>query len=127
MNPDNGVVVFDPEAFKTAFPQFQNVPDETLQSYFSAACLLLNNTENSPVTDLQERATLLNLLVCHIATLKSRGDASVGIISSAAEGSVNVSLTPLNNMNWYKLTQCGFIFWNATAKYRQGIRWYCGC
>lgn len=126
MNPD-GVVVFDPVAFIAAYPQFANIPEATLQQYFNAACLLLNNTPSSVVKDLNERAALLNLLVCHIATLKQRGDSSVGILTSAAEGSVNTGMTPLNNMNWYKLTQCGFLYWNATAKYRQGVRWYPGC
>lgn len=126
MNED-GVVQFDPEEFKTLYPEFSNTSDGVLENYFNAACLLLNNTKNSLVTDLNERKTLLYLLVCHIATLKSAGNKTVGILTGATEGKVSTSFTPLNNANWYQLTQCGNLYWNATAKYRRGIRYYEGC
>lgn len=128
MNNDNdGVVVFDPEEFKTVYPEFANVPDAVLTTYFNAACLLLDNTKNSVVRDLVERKTLLFLLVCHIATLKKLGNSTVGMISAATEGKVNVSFATLQNPKWYQLTQCGNIYWAATAKYRIGVRWYEGC
>lgn len=116
-------VVFDPAEFKTLYPEFANLSDDVLQSYFNAACLLCNNTDQSPVTDLAERKMLLYMLVCHIATLKERGNAIVGTITSAAEGKVNVSVTPLVNANWYQSTACGALYWQATAKYRMGMRY----
>ena len=121
------IVIFDPEEFKKLYPEYANIPDERLELYFKAACLLLNNTDKSPVRDPAERKTLLYLLVCHIAELKSRGNSTVGMLTSAAEGSVNVSVSPLNKMNWYTLTQCGSIYWAATAKYRCGVRWFSSC
>lgn len=117
-------VEFDVNEFKQLYPNFKNLDDTLLENYFNAACLLLDNTDKSPVKDLAERKMLLYMLVCHIATLKQRGDSIVGTITSAAEGKVNVSVTPLTNMNWYTQTVCGSLFWQATAKYRIGVRYY---
>ena len=119
----NGVVIFDPAKFRELYPQFTSVSDTILTNYFNAATLLLDNTPKSLVTNLAERETLLYILTCHIATLKERGDTLVGTITSAAEGKVNVSVTPFNNANWYQQTQCGSIYWAATAKYRLGVRY----
>lgn len=125
----DNIVTFEPTEFKILYPEFANVSDDTLKAYFKAACLLCNNTPQSPVSDLAERKMLLYLLVCHIATLKQRGNAIVGTITSAAEGKVNVSVTPLVNANWYQSTACGALYWQATAKYRRGMRYvkYCPC
>lgn len=121
----NDVVVFDPAEFTTLYPQFASVSTTVLTNYFNAACLLCDNTANSMVTDLTERKTLLYLLTCHIATLKQLGtDMAVGILTNATEGKVNVSLTPFKNANWYMTTQCGMIYWQATAKYKVGMRYY---
>lgn len=125
MNDD--VVVFDVDEFKTLYPQFENVDEAVLQNYFNAATLLLDNTDKSPVKDLAERKMLLYMLTCHIATLKKRGDSIVGTITAATEGKVNVSVTPLVNMNWYTQTVCGSLYWQATAKYRVGVRYVAYC
>lgn len=126
---DDKVVVFDPQEFKTLYPEFAKTEDATLTLYFNAACLLLDNTEKSMVKDLAERKMLLYMLTCHIATLKANGNTLVGTITSASEGKVSVSLTPFRNANWYMTTQCGAMYWQATAKYRVGIRYhaYCHC
>ena len=124
---NNDVVVFDVDEFKTLYPQFADVDEAILQNYFNAATLLLDNTNKSPVKDLSERKMLLYMLTCHIATLKKRGDTIVGTITAATEGKVNVSITPLVNANWYTQTLCGSMYWQATAKYRLGVRYvdYC--
>ena len=125
MNDD--VVVFDVDEFKTLYPQFANVDETILQNYFNAATLLLDNTDKSPVKDLAERKMLLYMLTCHIATLKGRGDSIVGTITAATEGKVNVSVMPLVNANWYNQTLCGSMYWQATSKYRVGVRYYAYC
>lgn len=119
------VVVFDPQDFLVLYPQFQNVfTPSQLNQFFKVACLLCNNTENSPITDLEERKTLLYMLVCHIATLMQRGTAMTGLLTSATEGSVSVGLQNYtNNPTWYSQTQCGSMYWMATAKYRVGMRY----
>lgn len=122
-------VVFDIDEFRTLYPQFEKVTDEMLEKYFNAACLLCNNTQKSLVKDLDERKTLLYLLVCHIAELQGRGNTLVGLLTSATEGKVSVSVKPFDNANWYQQTQCGSLYWAATAKYRIGPRYfaYCPC
>lgn len=122
-----GSVVFDAEEFKTLYPAFADVDNAVLTNYFNAACLLCDNTDHSPVSDLAERKTLLYMLVCHIATLKQSGNTLVGTLTSATEGKVSVSVTPFQNANWYNSTQYGAMFWAATAKYRVGMRYYAGC
>ena len=128
---ESNVVIFDASEFLTLYPQFQNVFSEAqLTQFFNVACLLCDNTENSKIKDLAERKTLLYMLVCHIATLQQRGTGMVGMLTSATEGSVSVGLQPYaNNPNWYSQTQCGSMYWLATAKYRVGMRYvaYCGC
>jgi hypothetical protein len=119
------IVVFDPQEFLTLYPQFQNVFNVAqLNQFFNVACMLCNNTENSPIADLNERKTLLYMLVCHIATLMQRGTAMPGLITSATEGKVSVGLQAYtNNPNWFNQTQCGSMYWLATAKYRVGMRY----
>ena len=121
----DSVVVFDASEFLALYPQFQNVfTAEQLTQFFDAACLLCDNTENSKISDLAERKTLLYMLVCHIATLQQRGTGMVGLLTSATEGKVSVGLQAYtNNPNWYSQTQCGSMFWLATAKYRMGMRY----
>lgn len=119
------VVVFDPNEFYAMYPQFQNVyTPEQLGVFFNVACMMCDNTENSLVKNLTERKTLLYLLVCHIATLQERGTGMVGMITSASEGGVSVSLQAYtNNPNWYTQTQCGSTYWLLTQKYRTGMRY----
>ena len=121
----DNVVVFDANEFLALYPQFQNVfTPEQLGVFFNVACLLCDNTPNSKITDLTERKTLLYMLVCHIATLQQRGTALPGLITSATEGKVSVSLqTYAKDPNWYNQTQCGSMYWLATAKYRVGMRY----
>ncbi len=67
------VVVFDPAAFREAYPRFSSelISDAQLEQAFDLACLLLDNTDASPVPYDPERGilirrTLLWLLGCHI-------------------------------------------------------------
>ena len=121
----DNVVVFNANEFLALYPQFNNVfTPEQLQQFFNAACLLCDNTPNSKIANLDERKTLLYMLVCHIATLMQRGTGMVGLLTSATEGKVSVGLQSYtNNPNWYKQTQCGSMYWLATAKYRVGMHY----
>lgn len=84
----------------------------------------------SPVTDIPTRQMLLGLLTAHIAALNAPLNGSpspnvVGRVSSAGEGSINVSFeypaTP--GAEWYNLTKFGAAFWAATGRYRMA-RYY---
>lgn len=121
-------VVFDPAAFKLRYPEFSTVADATLGMYFSEATLYLDNTDTSRITDLGQRAVLLNMLTAHVAALNGAGangngaPGMVGRINSATEGSVTASAEyamPANGTQaWYQQTQYGASYWAATGRYR---------
>jgi hypothetical protein len=99
---------------------------------FIQAGLYLNNTPCSVVQNVPIRLSLLYLLTAHIAALAARqaaepdGNALVGRISDATQGSVSVSAdvgTTTNNQAWFYQTQYGMSFWQATAQFRAGGRY----
>ncbi|MGG6193053.1 DUF4054 domain-containing protein [Pantoea allii] len=120
------VVIFDIAKFRARYPEFASVSDELLQAYFTEATVYLNNTDSSPVTDVDQRAVFLNMLVAHLAAINSGvgGQAAsglVGRVTSASEGSVSVSVEagPSSAASWwYMQTPYGAQFWQATLPYR---------
>ena len=117
-------VVFDPVAFKAAYPEFSAVPDATLNGYFVRSQLFLAN--KSALLLLKQAGTLLFwMLVAHIAQLAGALNPGgipgpVGRTSSATEGSVSVSLEFNATMgaSWFTQTPYGAQFWAATAYLR---------
>lgn len=119
------VVIFDPTAFKEAYPQFAAVSDAVLENYFNLATLYLSNKDCSIVQDVGRRTTLLWLLTAHIAFLSGALNPDgtpgmVGRISSATEGSVSVSAEMPGNPNaaWFNQTAWGAMFWQSTLSLR---------
>lgn len=117
-------VVFDPAAFKAAYPEFSAVPDVALNGYFVRSQLFLAN-QDCPVQDEAKRLQLYWLLVAHIAQLSGALNPGgipgpVGRTSSATEGSVSVSLEYHASMgaSWFTQTSYGASFWAATAYLR---------
>lgn len=117
-------VVFDPVAFKAAYPEFSAAPDAALEGYFVRSQLFLAN-QDCPVQDEQKRLLLFWLLVAHIAKLSGALNTGgipgpVGRTSSATEGSVSVSLEFNAHMgaSWFVQTSYGAQFWQATAYLR---------
>lgn len=118
-----GVVSFDPDAFKAAFPEFSTISNPVLSANFSFAELQLNNTCRSAVCNAALREKLLNLLVAHITQLRNgiNGQAAtgaVGRISYAMEGSVMATIdmgTTVYGQAYYNQTQWGAMFWQSTA------------
>lgn len=121
-----GIVVFDVAAFRRRYPEFSSVPDSLLNEYFAEATIYLDNTDGSRVSDVGQRAVLLNMLTAHITKLNSGSDGEpandlVGRISSATQGSVSVStdMGPMTNTEaWYAQTKYGAAYWQATSPYR---------
>jgi hypothetical protein len=125
------VVVFDQAAFLDRYPEFAatigNYPRAAVNA-FDEACLYLNNTDSSRVPE-PPRSILLNMLTAHIVALSYgvNGKAVsglVGRITSAGEGSVNVSadMGPSTSQKaWYEQTQYGASYWRASAVYRTAI------
>ena len=117
-------VVFNPAAFKAAYPEFSAVTDATLNGYFVRSQLFLAN-KDCPVPDEDKRLLLFWLLVAHIAQLAGSLNQGgipgpVGRTSSATEGSVSVSLEFNATMGaeWWNQSSYGATFWAATAYLR---------
>lgn len=107
-------VTFNYAAWVAAFPQFKGINSSDAQMYFDGASTICANDTCSPAWSTQVAMggsqvpllqRLLWLLTCHLAFLGAFRDASgnpsstgvapppplVGRVSSAAEGSVNIS------------------------------------
>lgn len=127
------VVIFDPAAFKLAFPEFADVPDARLELLFGmVTATILDNTGASPVIDVTQRSALLSLLVAHMLTLYgtgtpgagggSGGTAPVGRLASATEGTVSTSFAYMQGgsptADWYNQTQYGAMYWVMMARFR---------
>ena len=129
------VVVFDPQAWLEAYPQFQGqLTDAQLMQAFNVACLMLDNTDASPVpydpdNGVETRKILLWLLVCHLATLALRPVNQSGPLTSASEGSVSTGFQVPQSLNgqYFVQTPCGSTFWQAIRKYVVGGRYYDIC
>ncbi|MGF6633531.1 hypothetical protein OKW39_000682 [Paraburkholderia sp. MM6662-R1] len=122
-----GVVQFSYARWSTRYPELARwVSAELAQEYFKEAQLYCDNSPQSIVRDLCERALLLNMVTAHIAALNAplNGQASsllVGRIGGATEGSVSVQTQldlPAGSAQWYAQSKYGLAFWQATAKYR---------
>jgi hypothetical protein len=134
-------VTFDYSAWAARFPALAatvNGSQATATAIFNDAALtVLDNSDSSPIQDLNARAALFNLLVAHMVVLENRnadgGAGMVGNVQSAGEGSVNVSMAsyPVGSGKWYEQTQYGAQYWNAVqpylrAAYTSGPRPYVG-
>jgi hypothetical protein len=128
------VVTFVPASFKARYAEFAGVSDLTLEAFFADAGLYLSNTDASPVQNVARRTSLLWMLTAHLAYLGGVLSADgmpkpVGRVSQAAEGSVSASFddvpaTPGSGA-WFRQTQYGASFWQATSSLR-GFR-YVSC
>lgn len=124
----SSVVVFNPTAFTTRYPEFSTVDSGLLYEYFTEATLYLNNTINSVVQDVATRALMLNMVTAHIAAMNGQGangqgsSPLVGRIDSATEGSVTVHAQYTNAQSgsaaWFNQTKYGAAYWAASKPYR---------
>lgn len=119
----DGVVVFDIAEFRALYPSIK-ATDAQLVMFFSIAEGFLDNSECSVVKDLEQRKYMLYLLVAHMAALNQQteaGNAVVGRLATATEGTVSISLdygTMGNNERWYLQTPYGAMYWQLTKRYR---------
>ena len=125
-------VTFDPAAFKGRYPECVAVAEATLEAVFDEACLLIDNSDASPVSDVTRRKIMLWLAVAHLAKLGGLTEQAMGIqsnapagrITNAREGSVSVSFSvgPETDQNSFWLqTAYGQQLWKLMAPYRQAI------
>ncbi len=131
------IVIFDADAFRNAYPQFAAadgkpfLTDGQLGQAFDVACLMLDNTDQSPVPynpdkGVMIRRTLLWLIVCHLAAMALWPSGQAGPMTNAAEGSVSVSFSapPSQGKAYWNQTPCGQAFWQAVQRYVAGGRYY---
>jgi len=139
MSDTTGIVEFVYADWAARYPELAAPPDGTgtttsvqAADDFELAGLYLNNTACSVVQMISTRTMLLYLITAHIAALAARqraepdGNAIVGRISDATQGSVSVSAdvgTTAANAAWWYQTQYGMSYWQATVRFRMGGRY----
>lgn len=129
-----GAAGFDPDAWAALFPEFASIAATAGPGLFARACLQVDNTASSRITDLGIRTTILYLTTAHLAALNATvGGVSpsglVGRINSATEGSVSVQSTldvAPGSAQWWAQTRYGIEAWQALLPYRQA-RYVPGC
>lgn len=122
------IVVFDPAAFKAAYPEFAAISDPRCTIMFDLAAQgILDNTNNSPVMALDYRTQLFWLLVAHLLTLfavaADGSERPVGRVDSATEGTVSVGFAyelPAGSAMsaWFNQTKYGALYWMMAAQFR---------
>ena len=132
MSGSTGVVVFVYATWAAQYPELSgSIASGQAQGYFNQACMYLDNTPCSPVTDASaggRRETILYMLTSHIAKMVAtiNGQAPggvVGRVNSASQGSVSVS-SELNvpmSAAWFSQTSYGLMAYQALAPYRTAL------
>lgn len=123
------VAVFNYAKWAARFPELANggVTETVALSFFEDAGFFLDNSDCSPVQDMDKRLTLLNYVVAHLAALAGyplapgsttpTAPGTVGRISRATEGTVSVESdygTVRESEAWWIQTQYGATFWQMT-------------
>lgn len=119
-------MTFDITTFRTIYPQFADIPDETLEFMWQNALMISGLEHDTRIPEAQKQ-NLLFMLVCHLATLAQRGTA--GPMTSAKQGEVSVSYGAMSGGTegeWYNTTPCGAAYWQAIKRYRLGGMWFPG-
>lgn len=121
------IAVFSYAAWSARYPGLAvNVPEPLADQYFAEAGDYLDNTDCSPVGDVNQRLRFLNLIVAHIAVVEGANNGGtpgpVGRLSSVTEGSVSLS-TELKGFDgdqaaFFSQTPYGVQYWALTAPWR---------
>ena len=123
------VVTFDPTAFKAEYPEFAAVTDARATVMFTMAeQSMLDNTDNSPVMDVDFRTQLFYMLVAHLLTILGAAPTTPtntppGRISQATEGTITAAfeyVMPVGSAiaPWFLQTKYGAMYWTFTAPFR---------
>lgn len=120
-------MTFDITKFRTVYPQFAEIPDATLEFMWNNA-RIISGLENDTRIPADQKENLLFMLLCHLATLATRGTA--GAMTSAKQGEVQVTYASVpprsDDADWFNLTPCGSAYWQAIKRYRLGGLWFKG-
>ena len=120
-------MTFDVEKFRAVYPQFASFSDAQLEFMWQNA-LIISGIEGDTRVPEGQKENLLFMLVCHLATLATRGTA--GAMTSAKQGEVQVTYASVpsrsDDADWFNLTPCGSAYWQAIKRYRLGGLWFPG-
>lgn len=122
------IAVFNYLQWAALFPALGDSVDEaTASGFFSIAGFLLDNSDCSPVPDVNARLTYLNYVTAHLAALSGYPVAAgqvpspsgvIGRVSSATEGTVSVDSEWGGSVSkseaFWLQSQYGAIFWQLT-------------
>ena len=107
-------MTFDVEKFRAVYPQFASLSDAQLEFMWQNA-LIISGIEGDTRIPEDQKENLLFMLVCHLATLATRGTA--GAMTSAKQGEVQVAYASMpsrgDDADWFNLTPCGSAYWQA--------------
>lgn len=123
------VYEFNPQDFRTAFPEFSSLTDGQLEMQFDVACLLIDNSESSlipydPPAD-KSRRTILLTAMAHIAERNSWASGQTGALASASQGSVSTSFAAAQGTDeWWTSTRYGQLVLRMLLPYVLGGRLY---
>ena len=120
-------MTFDVEKFRAVYPQFAILSDAQLEFMWQNALIISGIEEDTRIPE-DQKENLLFMLVCHLATLATRGTA--GAMTSAKQGEVQVTYASVpsrsDDADWFNLTPCGSAYWQAIKRYRLGGLWFPG-
>jgi hypothetical protein len=123
----DNVATFNYAIWSAAYPELAaSVTQPQAQGYWDQAQLYCDNTPQSVIRDVGQRAMLLGMVTAHIAALRAplNGQPSsplVGRISSGTQGSVSVQTqldVPAGVPQYWAQTKYGIQYWVATTQYR---------
>ena len=118
---------FNIENFRAIYPQFADLSDEQI-TFMAQNALIISGLDTDTRVPASEKYNLWYMLICHLATLATRGTA--GAMTSAKEGDVQVSFAQVTQTggdgDWYNLTPCGSVYWQIIKRYRLGGLWFKG-
>ena len=109
------VQALDPAAFKAQFPEFGTFADAAITAYWDMATQYMSATDGVMLSG-STLAFALNLLTAHLAkSFLIISTGSPGVVNSATEGGVSVSMTPPPVKNawqwWLATTPYGVQLW----------------
>jgi hypothetical protein len=125
--------VFNYEAWKAMFPEFEGVTEPAAAGYFNLATLYVRNDGRGPVRDPNMQAGLLNLTTAHLVKLFSPQSYNasvtggteviplVGRVANASEGSVKIQVDMPDqqpNAAWWNQTPYGAAVWALMKPFR---------
>lgn len=108
----SAVIIFDPAAFRLAFPEFASLSDATLQAYFDAGTCYVSPQDYGWLSGAC-RARALDLMTAHLAKLAAiiATGTLPGLEQSASIDKISVTMTPPPLKNqwqwWLSLTPYG--------------------